>query len=158
MYALKRILAYLIDVVIVLTLVSLINGIHIKTLIFAFVEGIAWFDFLSPNLLILTGVLPIVLYGTMIGQLGWTPGKRLLNLRVNGSGNRPVGIGKGILRETIKCAAVTFLIFGLAWALYGMISEGRTFYDRWLDVSVDDETPVQLTDTQKNWREFHGED
>ena len=91
----------------------------------------------------------------MIGHLGWTPGKRLMNLRAHKTDNMPIGIGKGILREAIKCAAISFLLFGLAWALYGLFTEHRTFYDRWLNLSVDDETPVELTDTQQKWRDFH---
>lgn len=83
-----------------------------------------------------------------------------MRLRVTRLDSQPTGIKLGIIRETIKCAAFTCLIFGLFWALYDLFTTGRTFYDDWLRLSVEDESDREeehLTETQKAWRESNRE-
>jgi uncharacterized RDD family membrane protein YckC len=134
--------------------------IDINQLAMVFTQGMIDFNAPSLDSVILTIIVPIVLFGIMIGLTGKTPGKMLLKLRVQGFDNRPVGIKKGLLREAIKWAAFTCLILGVVWAFYGLFTEGRTFYDEWLSLTVDDESYSEddnLTDTQKKWRDFNQE-
>jgi uncharacterized RDD family membrane protein YckC len=127
--------------------------IDINQLAMVFTQGMIGFNAPSLDSVILTIIVPIVLFGIMIGLTGKTPGKMLLKLRVQGFDNRPVGIKKGLLRKAIKWAAFTCLILGVVWAFYGLFTEGRTFYDEWLSLTVDDESYSEddnLTDTQKS--------
>jgi hypothetical protein len=49
------------------------------------------------------------------------------------------------------------VFFGMIWALYGVVTSEKTFYDDWLGLEVDDLRPWGLTETQRNWRKFQRE-
>jgi uncharacterized RDD family membrane protein YckC len=160
MYKYKRILAYLIDVTLMLLTVAFSLNIELNQLAIYFAQGFVGFSAPSTESIILTIIIPIILFGITTGLLGKTPGKMLMKLRVVRLDNQPTGIKNGIIRETIKCAAFTCLILGLAWALYDLFTTGRTFYDDWLRLSVEDESDREednLTETQKAWRESNRE-
>ena len=161
MYKYKRIAAYLIDIAVLLVVVSMVLRLDINQLAMLFVAGVATLRAPSPDTIILTLVIPVLLNGFMTGYFGWTPGKLAMKLRVRGVDGQPVGIGRGFLREGIKCAACTCLIVGFVWAVYGIFTEGRTFYDDWTNSSVDDtgtRCGDQLTDVQRKWRDQHDDD
>jgi len=160
MYKFKRVSAYVIDITLLLISVALFMKIDMNQLAMVFTQGMIGFTAPSVDSIILTVIIPVSLFGIMTGVLGKTPGKMLMRLRVCGLDSTPVGIKKGLIREAIKCAAFTCLILGIPWALYGLFTEGSTFYDDWLGLSVDDESvndEDELTEVQKSWREFHGD-
>lgn len=96
--------------------------------------------------------LPIIVFGSLSGLFGWTPGKLICFLRLkDDSGSRP-GILKVILREFIKYIGISFMFLGSLWAIYGIVTKQKTFYDDWLSLDVEDLKPSGLTETQKNWR------
>lgn len=151
MYALKRIIAYVIDYA--LTYIPLmffitmyyhptetqpVTPIHS---IIAFVLG--WIPLLGP----------LIIYGLLIGLTGRTPGKLIMFLKVTHQSGSRLGIAKGILREIIKFISFAFF-FGAIWALFGIVTSERTFYDEWLNAEVEDLKPFGLTPAQKKWREY----
>ncbi len=159
MYALKRILAYGID----MALITVLGWIGYFLLVgFTAASGTASVDYqqnemmLGISSMLLSGAgigAPILLFGILEGALGWTPGKLILSLRVQKRGNQDkIGIAQGILRQMIKTFAISFMFFGALWALYGIITSNEAFYDNWLRIDVNDLKPFGLTDTQKNWR------
>lgn len=95
---------------------------------------------------------PVLLYGTLIGLTGRTPGKLLMFLKVQDRYGRRPGLAQGLLREVVKVISLGF-VCGALWAIYGLVTSGRTFYDDWLDLEVEDLRPSGLTDVQKNWRQ-----
>lgn len=155
MYALKRIVAYGIDVGIAMFISTLLTGQLYKYM--TTVPQLSQVKDILPGYasLAITAGIPIVLFGTLSGALGWTPGKLILFLRVRNNNGRNPGISQGILREIVKYVGTTFMFFGAIWALYGIITSQSTFYDDWIGLDVEDLKPSGLTETQKNWREFH---
>jgi hypothetical protein len=158
MYTLKRIVAYGIDLAIIYGLGALLTLIVLPLLVTSTTVtgestvgvGAALF---SMAMVPLSYGGPVLLLGSMEGLLGWTPGKLLLFLRVHKAGsNRRIGIGQGILRQVIKTVALSFMLIGALWALYGMITEREAFYDEWLRIEVEDLQGLGLTSTQRNWR------
>ncbi len=152
MYALKRIVAYVIDYAIVFSIVgflmSLIGAAFAKYLQY---ENLA--PILSYGMSAITFGIPVVILGALTGHFGRTPGKLILSLRVADSSGRTLGIARGILREVIKLITFSFF-FGAIWALYGIITSERAFYDDWLGCTVEDLRPSGLTETQKKWRQY----
>jgi uncharacterized RDD family membrane protein YckC len=154
MYALKRIAAYGIDMLLVwMPLAALtrygetwiLSGSHRRMLM---VGGIAAWGF--------TIIGPVIVNGILTGLTGRTLGKLILFLRVKDAGGDPPGVAQGILRELIKAVSLGFF-FGMIYALQGLVVSGQTYYDAWLDLDVEDLKPVGLTDTQKKWRKYHRE-
>lgn len=159
MYRIKRPIAYLIDVTLMLLTIAFALNIELNQLAIYFAQGLVRFSHQSTESIIITTLIPIIFFGVTTGLLGKTPGKWIMRLKVSGLDDQPVGIKRGLIREAIKCAAFTCLIFGLLWAMYDLFTTGRTFYDDWLSLSVDDESDSQeetLTETQKAWRESNG--
>jgi uncharacterized RDD family membrane protein YckC len=154
MYALKRMAAYAIDFFLVFTPIAAF---------IAYGEN-AFAGRVSPRLYMIaaTGswgfsiLGPILINGISTGLTGRTLGKLIMFLNVKDGGGDPPGIAQGILRELVKAVAVGFFL-GIIWALHGLLTRGRTFYDEWLDLDVDDLAPYGLTETQKNWRKYHRE-
>jgi uncharacterized RDD family membrane protein YckC len=151
MYALKRIAAYAIDMILVIGPLSalitygevwLLKGLPIP------LHGFAGFGRIGIS----TG-LPVLLLGTLSGLTGRTPGKWIMFLRVQDYGGDPPGIGQGIFREIIKAVSLVFVL-GIIWALQGLATNKRPFYDEWLDLDVEDLRPMGLTPTQKNFRKY----
>jgi uncharacterized RDD family membrane protein YckC len=151
MYALKRIAAYGIDMLLVWApCIALLNF------------GEPLIRHVSPRVHVLTAlgawgftiVGPVLINGILTGLTGRSPGKFIMFLNVKDAGGDPPGIAHGILREIIKAVALGFF-FGIIWALYGIVTTGQTFYDQWLDLDVEDLKPAGLTDTQKKWRKYH---
>jgi len=148
-YALRRIVAYVLDM-----------GLVLVPLEFLMEPADAYFREALPRVwevyagffafLFSMGV-PILLVGSCVGATGWTPGKLVMFLRVAGRGGARPGLVQGLLRETVKAVAFSFILGGI-FALYGIVTSGRTFYDDWLGLDVDDLRPTGLTDVQKNWR------
>jgi uncharacterized RDD family membrane protein YckC len=151
MYALKRIIAYAIDMFLI---VGPISGLVASSSFTAM-------SFLPEHLHGLTGIGlgiftlggPVLLMGILSGLTGRTPGKWITFLKVEDYGGDPPGIAQGILREIIKAVSLTFF-FGMIWALQGLVTRGTTFYDEWLDLHVEDLRPSGLTPTQKNFRKY----
>jgi uncharacterized RDD family membrane protein YckC len=154
MYALKRIAAYVIDMVLVWMPLAVMVGMGDATFVR---EG-------SPHLHMLaalaswgfTIVGPVLVNGVLSGLTGRSPGKFIMFLKVKDGGGDPPGIAQGILREIIKAVSLGFF-FGMIYALQGLVTRGQTFYDAWLDLDVEDLKPFGLTETQKNWRKYHRE-
>ena len=151
MYALKRMAAYAIDFILIFAPLSA-----------AIAYGDAMLLHFAPQALHgplslgswgLSILIPAVVVGTISGLTGRTPGKLIMFLRIQDHGGSPPGIAQGILREIVKLFALG-IFFGTLWALQGMIARGRTFYDEWLDLEVEDLNPVGLTPTQKNFRKY----
>jgi uncharacterized RDD family membrane protein YckC len=153
MYALKRIAAYAIDL--------LIYWVP-SYLLLSFGEPII--EQSSPHLYLyaifaswgLSLAGPVLINGVLTGLTGRSPGKFVLFLNVKDAAGDPPGIAQGILREIIKGVALGFFL-GMIWALQGIVTQGQTFYDQWLDLEVEDLRPAGLTETQKNWRKYHRE-
>jgi uncharacterized RDD family membrane protein YckC len=154
MYALKRIAAYVIDMVLVWAPLGALIGLGETPLM----SG------LSPRLHLIgalgawgfTLVGPVLVNGILTGLTGRSPGKFIMFLNVKDAGGDPPGIAQGILREIIKAVSLGFF-FGMIYALQGLVTRGQTFYDAWLDLDVEDIKPYGLTETQKNWRKYHRE-
>jgi len=154
MYPLKRIAAYIIDMVLVWAPI---------TALIAYVEA-ALVGQVSPHLHMFAAMGgwgfsiggPILVNGILTGLTGRTPGKFITFLNVKDGAGDPPGIAQGILREIIKAVSLGFF-FGMIYALHGLVTRGRTFYDEWLDIDVEDLRPYGLTETQKNWRKYHRE-
>lgn len=151
MRAVKRVIAYVIDYVLVMIPMASLSATMVdwefyNTLIEQY-DALLWFSFVPS--LVLMGCSVVVL-GTLTGAVGWTPGKLLLSLRVRGYGRQPMGIARGIGREMIKAVSFVFF-FGMLYALYTLVEHRKTFYDEWLHSDVEDLSPWGMTQTQKNW-------
>jgi uncharacterized RDD family membrane protein YckC len=151
MYALKRIAAYVIDMVLVMGPLSAL-----------FTVGESWLLHALPASLHVVPLLfiwpislgfPVLFLGTLTGLTGRSPGKWILFLKVQDYGGDPPGIAQGILREILKAFSLG-LMFGSILALRGLVTQGRTFYDEWLDLEVEDLRPSGLTPTQKKFRKY----
>lgn len=149
MYALKRIAAFVIDIIL-LQFTSYFISIGVLLLLPSDSEALGMFALFNTYL----GYGAVILvYGILEGQFGWTPGKLILFLRVRREGTtRNIGIAQGILRQILKVLSFSFVFLGAIWALVGIIRSEQTFYDGLLHVDVEDLHPSGLTDTQKNWR------
>jgi uncharacterized RDD family membrane protein YckC len=154
MYALKRIAAYVIDMILVWAPLGLVVSLGDSELL----------KNVSPHLRMMTGLAawgftiagPVLVNGILTGLTGRSPGKFILFLRVKDAGGDPPGIAEGILREIVKAVSLGFF-FGMIYALQGLLTTGQTFYDAWLDLDVEDLKPYGLTETQKNWRKYQRE-
>jgi uncharacterized RDD family membrane protein YckC len=151
MYPLKRIGAYVIDMVLIFGPVSLLFQVgaqQIFTLIPVHIQLIGVLGGWVVSL-----ALPIVIIGSLTGLTGRSPGKFIMFLKVEDHGGDPPGIAQGILREIIKAVSLGFFL-GMLFALQGLVRSGQTFYDEWLDLTVADLRPAGLTETQKNYRKY----
>jgi uncharacterized RDD family membrane protein YckC len=151
MYALKRMAAYAIDLLLLYSPIIAAVGYGERMLILHTPTALhAPFAIGSWGISIL---VPAVVVGTIVGLTGRTPGKLLMFLKLQDASGSPPGIAQGILREIVKLFAIGFF-FGIFWALQGIIARGQAFYDEWMDLEVDDLNPVGLTPTQKNFRKY----
>ena len=149
MYALKRFIAYGIDLVFIFIPIQTYSAAF-----HAYIAGQVRIPSLIENYFwIAETLVPVLIIGTLVGLFGRSPGKLILFLKVTDESNRPPGLAQGIIREVIKLAGGIFLFGGL-YAIYGIVTGGRAFYDDWLSLRVDDLKPAGLTDRQKKWREF----
>jgi uncharacterized RDD family membrane protein YckC len=150
-YSLKRILAYAVDMLLI-WLISF--GVSMVWTFFAPPQaeeiGFSIMNFAGSALL--SYGVPIVLFGSISGIFGWSPGKLIFFLRIRKSRNTAPGLALGILREIVKYISISFFFLGGIWALVGIITRQKTFYDDWLNLDVEDIKPAGLTETQKNWR------
>lgn len=149
MYALRRIIAYVIDMGLILTPVGVLLGPlnarlaeKLPAALQVYSGFVGW---------VLSMGVPVVVVGTLVGLTGRTPGKLAMFLRVEARRGEKPGVPAGLLREVVKAVAAS-MIFGALFALYGIITSGRAFYDDWLGLEVEDLRPSGLTDVQKNWR------
>src|SRR4030042_7148203 len=149
MYALKRIVAYIIDYTLIM-----IAFAFIMPLLYALLpkteEANPYFSVLGFAFSGLSMALPVVVYGIMVGLWGRTPGKLIMFLKVQTRSGQLPGIPHGILREIIKLISL-WCFFCLIWALFGIVTRESAFYDDWLGFEVEDLRPWGLTETQKNW-------
>jgi len=150
-YALKRIAAYVIDMVLVMGPLTTLFTMGESWLLQALPASLH----AVPLLLILPISLgfPVLFLGTLTGLTGRSPGKWILFLKVQDCGGDPPGVAQGILREVLKAFSLG-LMFGSILALRGLVTQGRTFYDDWLDLEVEDLRPSGLTPTQKKFRKY----
>lgn len=176
MYVLKRIAAYLIDLALVTTLVSS-GGIfllgrlqpqaaarpdevpvapqtlpHPRAMPFG-LPAMMTHGASGLGLWALSVAGPVLILGTLTGLTGRTPGKLLLFLRVQDAGGDPPGLANGIVREVVKAVSLAFFL-GMLYALQGILTGRQSFYDKWLDLEVDDLRPGGLTPTQKKFRKY----
>jgi uncharacterized RDD family membrane protein YckC len=154
MYALKRIAAYAIDMVLIYAPLATLVGYGREPVMARIQPHMHMFASLGASAVSLG--LPILVNGILTGLTGRSPGKFIMFLRVKDAGGDPPGIAEGILREIIKAVSLGFF-FGMIYALHGLVTRGQTFYDAWLDLDVEDLKPYGLTETQKNWRKYHRE-
>lgn len=151
MYPLKRMIAYAIDM-------FLIVGPLSALLSFGGMVSHGWIPehlhgFVGLGAGLLSMAFPVLFLGVLSGLTGRTPGKWITFLRVEDHGGDPPGIAQGIVREIVKLVSLGFF-FGMIWALQGLVTRGETFYDEWLDLRVEDLRPSGLTPTQKNFRKY----
>ena len=150
-YSLKRIFAYVVDMVLVWIISFGIGFVwNMVTLAETDELGFSILGFTGSSLISLG--IPILLFGTISGIFGWSPGKLIFFLRIRKPGNTVPGLALGILREVVKYISLSFFFLGAIWALAGILTRQKTFYDEWLNLEVDDIKPAGLTETQKNWR------
>jgi uncharacterized RDD family membrane protein YckC len=154
MYALKRIAAYVIDMVLVWAPLAALVGYGEASFLGRFSPRLHMIGALGTWGLSLAG--PVLVNGILTGLTGRSPGKFIMFLNVKDGGGDPPGIAQGILREIIKAVSLGFFL-GMIYALHGLVASGQTFYDAWLDLDVEDLRPYGLTETQKNWRRYHRE-
>jgi uncharacterized RDD family membrane protein YckC len=151
MYALKRMIAYVLDYALILTPTLAGIGLLEQRL------GLRIPLPIRHHLGLLSGgvslVVPSLVLGVLTGLTGRTPGKLIMFLRVQDYNGDPPGIAEGIVREVVKAISLAFL-FGMIYALGAVVSNRRTFYDEWLDLDVEDLRPSGLTETQKNFRKY----
>ena len=149
MYALRRIVAYVIDMGLILTPITFMLG-PLEARLAAALPSF-WQVYSGFIGWVLSMGVPVVVVGTLVGLTGRTPGKLLMFLRVQGRRGSKPGVAPGLLREVVKAISASF-IFGAIYALYGVITSGNAFYDDWLGLEVEDLRPSGLTDVQKNRR------
>jgi uncharacterized RDD family membrane protein YckC len=154
MYALKRIAAYVIDMILVWTPLAALIGYDEAPFLGRLSPQFHIFARLGATALAFGA--PILVNGILTGLTGRSPGKFIMFLNVKDGGGDPPGIAQGILREIIKAVSLGFF-FGMIYALQGLVTRGQTFYDAWLDLDVEDLKPYGLSETQKNWRKYHRE-
>ncbi len=152
MYALKRMAAYVIDLVILFTPITaaITYGetqlLPIVPVHFHFLAGLGG---MGVSILV-----PVVVVGTISGLTGTDP--RETDHIPGRSRTRPATLRASLMASCgrwSKLFTVGFF-FGMFWALQGMIANKRTFYDEWMDLDVEDLNPVGLTPTQKNFRKY----
>lgn len=149
MYALKRIFAYLID----MALVFLPARYYADEMLGQLDRLIGIPAIFASSFWMIQSGIPILALGFFVGLFGKSPGKLVMFLKVVNESKRAPGLAQGILREIIKVLCGMFL-FGALYALYGVITRGKAFYDDWLSLDVEDQKPIGLTDRQKKWREY----
>jgi uncharacterized RDD family membrane protein YckC len=149
-YALKRMLAYAIDMALVWAPITALIGFGGPLLRHS--PNLFMFSSLGAWGLTIAG--PVLVNGILTGLTGRSPGKFIVFLNVKDGAGDPPGIALGILREIIKAISLGFFL-GSIYALHGIVTRGQTFYDAWLDTDVEDLKPYGLTETQKNWRKYH---
>ena len=151
MYALKRIAAYVIDMVLVMGPLTTLFTMGESWLLQALPASLH----AVPLFLIwpISMGFPVLFLGTLTGLTGRSPGKWILFLKVQDYGGDPPGVAQGILREVLKAFSLC-VMFGSVLALRGLVTQGRTFYDDWLDLEVEDLRPSGLTPTQKKFRKY----
>jgi uncharacterized RDD family membrane protein YckC len=150
-YALKRIIAYGIDLALVWAPMGLLLEFG-QPLLKGAPPRFQMFAWLGAWGFTLAG--PVLINGILTGLTGRSPGKFIMFLNVKDYGGDPPGIAAGILREFIKAVSLGFF-FGMIYALRGIVTRDQTFYDQWLGLEVEDLKPYGLTETQKNWRKYH---
>jgi uncharacterized RDD family membrane protein YckC len=150
-YALKRIIAYVIDMLLVVGPLSGLMTAGELSLIDSIPGPLHGFTAMGLGFLALGA--PVLVLGVLSGLTGRTPGKFIMFLKVQDAGGDAPGIAQGILREIVKAVSVGFF-FGSIWALQGIVTGGQTFYDTWLDLEVEDLRPSGLTPTQKKFRKY----
>jgi uncharacterized RDD family membrane protein YckC len=150
-YVLKRIVAYAIDLMLVVTPISFGLPLLSMNLLVYIPERMRPFAGLGSWGFSI--FLTALVLGVCTGLTGRTPGKLVTFLKVQDHNGDPPGIAAGILREIVKDVSLGFL-FGMIWALQGIVSGRRAFYDEWLDLDVEDLHPFGLTPTQRNFRKY----
>lgn len=155
MYSIKRILAYCIDSALVLAIGQGINLLYLMMLSDRMVNDARLLGIIGIVSTAVSYGVPILVFGFLSGRFGWTPGKLCCFLRVQNSSKKSPGIAQGILREIIKYVGISFMFLGGIWAIYGIVTKQKTFYDDWLQLNVEDIKPSGLTETQKNWRKTY---
>ena len=169
-YFLKRALAYWIDCIIAFGAVMLI----LQWAILSPLRGAMGItdEWLMSSLnmqlyVVMTISIPVWAYFTLLDSRAskGTPGKRILKLSVRGAGNKPISMGRSLLRTAAKLAPWEIAHFGIIWpepiyfqeepgipimAIIGLIllglyvvsvlvdRENRTIYDRLLRTAVQD--------------------
>jgi len=154
MYALKRIIAYVIDMALVYSPLMALMAYAETPFLGKLTPHFHFFGPLGAMGIAFAG--PILVNGVLTGLTGRSPGKFIMFLNVKDCGGDPPGIAQGILREIIKAVSLGFFL-GMIYALQGLVTTGQTFYDAWLDLDVEDLKPYGLSETQKNWRKYHRE-
>jgi uncharacterized RDD family membrane protein YckC len=151
MYALKRMAAYAIDLILLYTPIAsalAVGEMYLMTSLPERARMPIGFGAWGISL-----IVPAVVVGTISGLTGRPPGKLMMFLKIQDHSGSPPGIAQGIVREIVKLLSLGFF-FGTFWALQGMIARGQTFYDEWMDIEVEDLNPVGLTPTQRNFRKY----
>ncbi len=151
MYALKRMAAYAIDLLLLYAPITAALSFG-EMWLMASLPSVAHMP-LGIGAWGLSILIPAVIVGTISGLTGRTPGKWLMSLKVRDYTGSPPGIAHGVLREIVKLLSLGFF-FGMLWALQGLIARGQTFYDDWMETEVEDINPWGLTPTQKNFRKY----
>ena len=151
MYVLKRMAAYAIDWILIIGPMSAglpFLGLKLLPHLPSHLHGFIGIGSSGVSLFLAALVL-----GICSSLTGRTPGKLITFLKVQDHQGDPPGIGAGILREIVKAVSLVFVL-GMIWALQGIVTRRRAFYDDWLDIDVEDLRPFGLTPTQRNFRKY----
>jgi len=127
MYALRRIVAYIIDMGLILTPITVLVG-PLQGRLAAALPSF-WQVYAGFFGWVLSMGVPVVVIGVLVGLTGRTPGKLLMFLRVQGRRGSKPGVPAGLLREVVKAICAS-MIFGALYALYGVITSRRSAAER----------------------------
>jgi uncharacterized RDD family membrane protein YckC len=106
---------------------------------------------LSPLVLVVLLVWPILYLSIPTGLWGKTLGKWICRLSVTDHLGKPPGFWRALGREVLKLLAIASFI-GALIVLFQMTNQGTTWYDQICGTQVQFNPYVHLTQTQKNWR------
>lgn len=159
-----RILAFVIDIVIVTTI-----GIAVSLLLLfsgallpedagtvSDTLALGWFAMWMVYIMVMQFFVyfyPVLYFAGLTAWRGRTLGKMILRIRVVDCDHRKPTFLRAVGRESLKMIAV-FTQVGAWIALVQLLIGQRTWYDSLAETSV--ESYMGLTETQKNFRKYHG--
>jgi len=159
-----RILAFVIDIAIVtatgiaISLLVLFSGAMLPENAGSASDALAlgWISLWAVYIMVLPFLFylyPVLYFAGLTAWRGRTLGKMLCKLRVVDDDHRKPTFLRAAGRESLKMIAVVTQVG--AWiALVQLLVGQRTWYDSLAETSV--ETYAGLTETQKNFRKYHG--
>ena len=94
---------------------------------------------------------PFFYFGVLTGIWGRTPGRWICRLKVTHVNGQPLGLWRGLGRETLKLLGLASGI-GAMLCVFQVLYQGITWYDQICETRVEHTPWVRLTATQRNYR------